>query len=235
MTKKPVRRVRADGAATREAILEAAADEFAEKGFELASVRAICTHAGVNVALANRYFGAKEALYRLTAQRLFGDLGAPLRALPVGTAHQDLRRLLHHAVPDFQLQSLVFLGIRVGQYMEPQDFFRELLLRPIRPSSPEKAQRQADQQGQFQFCRTFHCDPSFSKAPAGAVISSGILDGSYRFYTVFSRSCPDFFGFSPRRFPGENRENFLGKGEKSTKLRQFSNGFRKKSLLPARP
>ena len=56
MTTKPMRRVRADGAATREAILEAAADEFAAKGFELASVRAICARAGVKVALANRDF-----------------------------------------------------------------------------------------------------------------------------------------------------------------------------------
>lgn len=78
------RRARADGAATREAILEAAADEFADKGYELASVRTICAQAGANVALANRYFGSKAALYRLTAQRLFGDLGAPLAALADG-------------------------------------------------------------------------------------------------------------------------------------------------------
>ena len=32
----------------------------------------------------NRYFGSKEALYRLAAKRLFGDLGAPLAALADG-------------------------------------------------------------------------------------------------------------------------------------------------------
>lgn len=78
--KKP-KSTRADGQATREAILDAAADEFAAKGYELASVRAICAKAGANVALANRYFGSKESLYRLVAKRLFGDLGAPLAKL----------------------------------------------------------------------------------------------------------------------------------------------------------
>ena len=75
------RRERSDGRETREAILEAAEVEFAEKGFELGSMRAICANAGVNSALANRYFGSKEGLYRVVAQRLFGDLGRPMAAL----------------------------------------------------------------------------------------------------------------------------------------------------------
>lgn len=78
---KKSRKARQDGAATREAILAAAAEEFADKGFALASARAICRRAGVNSALLSRYFGSKEALYRLVAKRLFGDLGAPLATL----------------------------------------------------------------------------------------------------------------------------------------------------------
>ena len=81
MDAKAVRKVRCDGAETREAIVSAAEDEFAEKGFELASAREICRRAGVNSALLSRYFGSKEALYRIVAKRLFGDLGAPLAAL----------------------------------------------------------------------------------------------------------------------------------------------------------
>ena len=75
-------RERSDGKATREAILEAAEAEFAERGYEAASTRGICARAGVNVALVNRYFKSKENLYRLVAKRLFGDLGAPMAALP---------------------------------------------------------------------------------------------------------------------------------------------------------
>ena len=75
------RKERKDGVETREAILAAAEAEFADKGFELASAREICRRAKANSALMNRYFGSKEALYRLVAKRLFGDLGAPLARL----------------------------------------------------------------------------------------------------------------------------------------------------------
>ena len=78
------KRTRADGLKTREAILAAAAEEFSAKGFELGSMRAICERAGANAALANRYFGSKEVLYRVVAKRLFGDLGAPLADLAKG-------------------------------------------------------------------------------------------------------------------------------------------------------
>ncbi len=75
------RKERKDGVETREAILAAAEDGFAAKGFELASAREICRRAGANSALMNRYFGSKDELYRTVAKRLFGDLGAPLATL----------------------------------------------------------------------------------------------------------------------------------------------------------
>lgn len=75
------RKTRVDGIETREAIISAAEEEFAEKGFELASAREICRRAGVNSALLSRYFGSKESLYRIVAKKLFGDLGAPLANL----------------------------------------------------------------------------------------------------------------------------------------------------------
>ena len=75
------RKKRVDGIETREAILAAAEAECSEKGFALASAREICRRARANSALMNRYFGSKEALYRIVAKRLFGDLGAPLARL----------------------------------------------------------------------------------------------------------------------------------------------------------
>ena len=78
----PERKSRIDGERTRGKILAAAEREFAEKGYELASVREISRRAGVNMALANRYFGSKEGLYRIVAKRLFGDLGEPMTCLP---------------------------------------------------------------------------------------------------------------------------------------------------------
>ena len=80
------RKARCDGEATREALLAAAAEEFAGKGYELASAREICRRAGANSALLSRYFGSKEAIYRIVAKRLFGDLGAPLAVLADGVS-----------------------------------------------------------------------------------------------------------------------------------------------------
>jgi AcrR family transcriptional regulator len=48
---------------TKARLLEAAGEEFADKGYELARVRAICDRAGANLAAINYHFGAKEQLY----------------------------------------------------------------------------------------------------------------------------------------------------------------------------
>jgi AcrR family transcriptional regulator len=48
---------------TREAILAAAREAFAERGFDGASIRAIATGAGVDPALVHHYFGTKDQLF----------------------------------------------------------------------------------------------------------------------------------------------------------------------------
>ena len=50
-------------AATRRALLDAAADVFAEAGFRNATVRDICRRAEANVAAVSYHFGDKQALY----------------------------------------------------------------------------------------------------------------------------------------------------------------------------
>ena len=49
---------------TRQRLLEAAGQVFAEQGFRAATVRDICQRAGANIAAVNYHFGDKEALYR---------------------------------------------------------------------------------------------------------------------------------------------------------------------------
>jgi AcrR family transcriptional regulator len=48
---------------TREAILDAAREAFAERGFDRASIRSIATSAGVDPALVHHYFGTKDQLF----------------------------------------------------------------------------------------------------------------------------------------------------------------------------
>jgi AcrR family transcriptional regulator len=53
---------------TREAILRAARDIFADKGFDGASIRAIAAAAGCDPALVHHYFGSKDQLFLATVR-----------------------------------------------------------------------------------------------------------------------------------------------------------------------
>jgi AcrR family transcriptional regulator len=53
---------------TREAILTAAREAFAERGFDGAPIRAIATSAGVDPALVHHYFGTKDDLFLAALQ-----------------------------------------------------------------------------------------------------------------------------------------------------------------------
>jgi AcrR family transcriptional regulator len=54
---------RSDGLKTRDRILKAASEVFAEKGYHDATVEDICRHAQTNVAAINYHFGSKDRLY----------------------------------------------------------------------------------------------------------------------------------------------------------------------------
>jgi AcrR family transcriptional regulator len=61
---EPRRRGRRPGGAdTRAQLLDAARIEFAERGYEGATVRVIADRAGVDPAMVNHWFGGKEALF----------------------------------------------------------------------------------------------------------------------------------------------------------------------------
>jgi TetR/AcrR family transcriptional regulator, regulator of cefoperazone and chloramphenicol sensitivity len=77
---------------TKARLLEAAGEEFAEKGFEGATVRAICDRAGTNLAAVNYHFGDKEQLYEqavLHAHRC--GPGMPLDLSGSGSPADQLR------------------------------------------------------------------------------------------------------------------------------------------------
>ena len=130
------RKSRVDGERTRGKILAEAEREFAAKGYDLASVREISRRAGVNTALANRYFGSKEALYRIVAKRLFGDLGAPMAALPENAVDEaSWRAAIREWVDDFLFMTLPteqFHAEFLRDFGKPvYDSLRDLLARAI--------------------------------------------------------------------------------------------------------
>jgi AcrR family transcriptional regulator len=56
--------------ATRDKLLEAAGQAFAERGYDGATIRGICKEAGANVAAVNYYFKDKLALYTEVLRRV---------------------------------------------------------------------------------------------------------------------------------------------------------------------
>ncbi|WP_434318018.1 TetR/AcrR family transcriptional regulator [Leifsonia sp. P73] len=62
-------------ASTRSAIVRAAADEFTERGYEAASLRAVARRAGVDSALVHHYFDDKAELFAATLEAPCGPTG----------------------------------------------------------------------------------------------------------------------------------------------------------------
>jgi AcrR family transcriptional regulator len=82
-----------DRAATRQRLLDAARRLFAEHGYDHVTVRMIAAAAGANVALINRYFGSKSALF---AEVLAAE--PTVRTVIDGDAAGLPRRLAEHVV-----------------------------------------------------------------------------------------------------------------------------------------
>jgi len=115
---------------TKGRLLEAAGEEFAEKGQTAARVRTICERAGANVAAVNYHFGDKEQLYVhavLDAHRR-GSAAEDADWDEAGCPSGQLREFIHH-----------FLG-QVLALNEPDDWRHRLLLREmLNPTSASDA------------------------------------------------------------------------------------------------
>jgi AcrR family transcriptional regulator len=91
---------------TRQRLLEAAGEVFAERGFRAATVRDICQRARANIAAVNYHFGDKERLYTAVLQYAFScglQKYPPLLDLD-STASPEQR--LHAFIHSFMLRCL---------------------------------------------------------------------------------------------------------------------------------
>src|SRR3984957_18679047 len=97
--------------ATRLSILKAALSEFADKGFEAASIRSIAERTGLQHPLITYHYPTKEALWRATAEYDFEqireqrDKSVPelSDAAPIDHLRAEYRAVLYYTVafPEF--------------------------------------------------------------------------------------------------------------------------------------
>ncbi len=74
------------GVETRTRLVEAALAEFAQRGFDGASTRAIATSAGVAQSAVRHHFETKEALWKAAVDHVFGLLRARFESRVAGLA-----------------------------------------------------------------------------------------------------------------------------------------------------
>ena len=122
----------------KDRLLLAAGREFAEKGYEAATVRDICLAAGVNVAAVNYYFGDKHRLYiesvkhahrervRQVPEPEWAEGTPPARKLRDFVGNM-LERMLGFGQPGWQIR------LMLREVLQPTEACRELVEDYIRP------------------------------------------------------------------------------------------------------
>ncbi len=123
---------------TRQRLLQAATEIFAEKGYEASTIREICSKANANVALVNYHFGDKMELYSEVLVNAFrAPDGAPPPPLPAANPEDGIRRIiramLDKALDQSDRSSLRF-RLMLHEYAHPSAATPrvvDLTLRPV--------------------------------------------------------------------------------------------------------
>ena len=121
---------------SRAAILEAARDEFARRGFDVVTVRQIATRAGVDPAMITHHFGTKQQLF-LAALDVSFDPAAEIAQVVEGPSEELAVRLLTRllAVWDSPVGASAIAAVRTAvQRDDTVGLVRDLALtRALRP------------------------------------------------------------------------------------------------------
>jgi TetR/AcrR family transcriptional regulator, regulator of cefoperazone and chloramphenicol sensitivity len=114
----------------RQRLLDAAGEEFAEKGFKAATVKAITDRAGANIAAVNYYFRDKEGLYveAVKAACCGQSQEFPLPDWPPGTP------------PAVKLADFIHAEVRHMVEARSRPWHRQLMMQELARPTPACAQ-----------------------------------------------------------------------------------------------
>lgn len=123
---------------TAHRVVEAAGPIFAEKGYEAATVREICSRAGVNLASVNYHFGDKQQLYLDTvtlAHTLLLEEVPPAQWPPDASPQQKLAAFIHAMLTRMLGQRQLGWQVRllVREMLDPTIACKPLVRDFIRP------------------------------------------------------------------------------------------------------
>lgn len=127
--------------ATRQHLLQAAGEVFAETGYRAATVRQICQRASANIAAINYHFGDKEELYRsvlkVTLQEAIEKYPPNFGLKPNATPEQRLRAFIHSfLLRIFSHGPSAWHGkLMAREMIEPTGALDEIIRENIRPMS----------------------------------------------------------------------------------------------------
>ena len=122
---------------TRQRLLQAATEVFAEKGYEASTIREICGKANANVALVNYHFGDKMELYSEVLTTAFRPPeGTPKPELP-SDPEEGIRKIIRAMLDkalDQSDQANLRYRLMLHEYAHPSSATPkvvELTLRPV--------------------------------------------------------------------------------------------------------
>jgi AcrR family transcriptional regulator len=119
---------------TREAIADAARRQFAELGFDRATLRGIAGEAGVDAALVVRFHGSKDALFRdvMALPPAVAEAMAGLADGPKATAGRRLAEVVVGMLEDPRSRSIVIGRIRsASSHEDAAALVRETVTRDV--------------------------------------------------------------------------------------------------------